>query len=550
MSGGHLGVSILFLLAACSGPQVIEAPPGFPAVDAGWAPLLPQIPASADIIVVAELGAETQRSLTEGIAGVGPGVGWADRISETLSDILGVDLDGSQAFEHLGLRPGGGIAAFRQGVSWVAILDLAEPDAAISVVNDLSERNPDWVIRWSEDDDGRRFSVAPVGADDPFLHGLVSDSQAILVHTPPVHQTTEVADSVIEQVWNKSWPESGYHAVSLIEAIGDLGDTPLLAVAQTATLLAVAGPMADANYSNVGRCGEIEAAVSRAIPRVAYGFRRLPSDVGHGPRDERRILLSVASEHQALAGSLLRPSVFDPDVIEQGAVLGGFAHLGTTALAEAFAQFADATDCAGLAGALGWLGRAGEVIAADPEIRSALSGEVMFSLFDLRMSAGVPFIDAFALFGSNQPDELWALLQRVLEGELGFNGTPDEIASLPTIQYRVALLYRLGIYLGPAAVGLSIGRVDAGWLSQVMTRQEIASQSFLHVSVDGPRLLAMMGQILDLAVGGDDEMAAAQDAMYGDTLGILETVRRYSLTGDLRDGAVRFESVLEAVAVE
>ena len=537
----HLALFLLVgLLAGCSGPTVVDAPPDFPLVTASWEELLTQAPAEARALVVVSLDEFAERNASE-ILSLGV---WQSGLASQLGDVLGVDLDEAGVFRQLGLRFGGGAALFLLEGMWIGVVDLENPALLEAMLRNLEQRNPDLLVSKSEHRLGDLFVVSLFGEEHPSVHALLTDTQ-LIVTFPATDDPLELdLDDVLLDIGSGDWPQNARYNPFVQEALAHFGgDAWGLGFAETSPVLDFGGEEVTV-VGDDDACLLAEEAIATVVPYVLLAITHDERTV-EGELQEtkhQRFHFAIAAERQSDAQSLLRPSPVNPAQLRGGVIAAGFLNVDTDALMTLFSHQAPARVCDGPASALGWVGYVAQYLKSTPE---PLSGFVLGALFDVRTTGGVPFIDAYVEVGSAQPAALSAVLQRALEEQLGAAGTPDSALGMPIIRYRVGLLYRLTLYHGASALGLSLGRVDEGWLETAMDITTTRSDSFLHLIVNGSRLLELMDVAMGFAGMGleDPDVLAAQEALFADERTELEALIDFVLSATYRNGFVRFDSV-------
>ena len=531
---------VALLLLGCSGPTLVDAPPEFPPISAGWGAILGQAPADADVLVVASLDQLAAQDVSEVLSAAA----WAKEWSTQLGDILGVDLSHYGVFHQLGLRLGGGAGVFLYDSAWVGVADLENRSLLEVLIEDIDLRNPDLVVDRSEHELGDLFTVTAFGDGDPASWILLTDAQVIVTLPGSTTPRAEDAYETLASVALGGWPQNARYNPLVLEALAHFGvDAWALGYAETGpTLNLLAGEASSADEDAL--CAASSDAIVAAVPYVLLGINRETADLRPevGESRRQRFHLAVAEEYQQAAHGLLRPSPVDPVDLREGVIAAGFLHVDAEALSTGFPQWAPARTCPDPISTLGWIGYVAQYLKSTPE---PLSGFALGALFDLRTTGGVPFIDAYVELSSVQPTTLSVLLQSALEDQLGATGTPDTWASIPVIRYRVGLLYRLTLYHGAHALGLSLGRVDERWFETVMDLSQTRSDEFLHLVINGPRLVELFEMAMGFAgVAADDpDAVATQEALFAEERAELEELIELTVSATYRNGFVRVDSV-------
>jgi hypothetical protein len=530
----------------------VAPPPNIPAITADWARLVDQIPVSVSGVLLASFDDVLLTDLDRGLASMGQVIDAA-----ALTDALGVSLLADGALDALGFRARGAFAVFLYQDSFVALLDVGDPAPLRALLEALPDRNPDLPMRWREVAGLEVLTVAVPGEQGPTerLHVMLADGQLRVLYDSATTPAVWVADELLETLDERDLSENllyNHRFVESLEAFG--GDSWALFFLELPRLFAIyprifgesALPWAMGDPPAQPRCEQVETRLGEVVPYVLGSIQRdvQPTDNGPVERESQTLLFRIAATERAVAEQLLRPTSVDVQALERTAIMSGFLSVNLATLMDQFGDVADAASCPNFAVFPGLLGSTVGLLADYPELQEDLDGELAGALFDVRNSGGVPFMDVFVLIGSPTSAALAGLFGDALESQLGAYGTPELVAGVQAVRYRVALLYQLTLFEGERGLGVGLGRVDDSWAERLLSTDSPGKNAFVGFFLDGPRLADLYQTVSDILLMGaedDAEMTAIQREMTESAIEEFRHLLLQRISGYYEDGFVRFD---------
>lgn len=521
------------LWVACAGaPAVLPPPEDLAPLEASWAPLTRQIPASASAVYLLAFDERTRAELG---AAFGALEAYED-VSTPIEDTLGIDLAQASAFDELGLRLGGGMALYLDGAFLVAVLDLADPSMALERIEAFEARNPDLEAGWREGEAGEVFTVdlpAPgtAGSTGPRAHVAIEGDQLVAILDLGPVPSPEGADARLAAIFARSITEPVYLHPGFRDAVADFGGASwVLGYVDTAPVLGRIEQLMGVSTTGAA-CQALRAEVTESFPALTFAVQHGPA-LGQAEVTEvtSRTHLRLSPSAAADAAALLHPAPVDLSVFHAESI-GSFV-LGAelAAAVELLADPAAPDDCTGAAGLVATVRRAAADLRGQSELLAAFDGTVGGALFDLRSNGGITFADLFLVAGSADPVSLATMISAALEDATGAQGAIESSGELTAIRYRVALIYQLTLYRAASAVGVSLGRVPQEWLTAAMQVAERPTGPFFSLHADGQRAYQAMTLLLDAITALADEAAAeAQRAMFAGAIEELADLVAYTV---------------------
>lgn len=519
-------VVLLAVISACGGAQNIPRPTNFPVVASGWSGVLANTPVSAEAALFANIDDSLVEQLIELLENPIQPARWI----ETVEDAAGVDFHEPGVLSRLGFDGNGGLGVFQQHGDRVAVFDLIATDELENLLEQLPTRNPDLTLSSIDSDWGDLFAITSLASDEPSLYLLLGDSQAAVLQPGGLNDPVDT----IEQVIAMSWEENAMFNDRVVEAITSFGgDSSAIGYAETDDVLHT---FATENT----RCNEARSVIAQSLPYVLFGHEtgQARDDI---TSERTRVHMALSSEAVERASRLLRATPISPEHLSARTIVAGFLNLDSEAFVSTFQDWANVRGCGGPVSGLGWLGFGAQAAAEVEGLTTQINGLLAWAFFDFRVTSSIPFADVYVHLGSRQAASAVAFLQRALEEEVGAAGTPGELAGFSSIQYRIALLYRLTLLQAPAAVGIALGRVDENWLTNLLGTEGTQSEAFFLMRVDAPRLADAIGIAIESGLAGQEQAIDPQDV--GSELDRLRAIQGWEVTGTLRDGFIRFQRV-------
>jgi len=495
-------------------------------VAGNWEGVLANTPASAEAALFANIDDSLVGELIDLLENPIQPARWIG----TVEDAIGVDLHEPGALARLGFDTNGGLAVFQHQGNRIAVFDLITTEQLEDLLEQLSTRNPDLSVTVLDSDEGDLYAISSLASAEPGLYALVSDDQVAVL------QPGGLADPVetIDQVAAMAWEENAMFNGRVVEAIASFGgDASSIGYAQTADVI-------DPYGIEDTRCNEGRSLIASSLPYVLFGHEKAGARADDAV-ERTRVHFALSNQAAETAARLLRSTPIAPEHLSASAIIAGFINLDAEAFATTFRDWANVRACGGPVSTLGWLGFGAEAASEVDGLTSHISGLLAWAFFDFRVTSSIPFADVYLHLGSRQAAAALAFLQQALEDEVGAAGTPGELAGFSSIQYRIALLYRLTLLQAPAAVGVALGRVDENWLTNLLATEGTQSEAFFLLHVDGPRLAETIGTMLESGLAGEEQAIDQQE--INSRLEQLRSIQGWELTGTLRDGFIRLQRV-------
>jgi hypothetical protein len=540
------------VVGACAGaPAVLPPPEDLAPLEATWAPLTRQVPASASAVYLLAFDERTRAELG---AAFGALEAYQD-VSEPIEDALGIDLAQASAFDDLGLRLGGGMALYLDGAFLVVVLDLADTSLALARIEAFEARNPDLEAGWREGEAGDVFTVdlpAPgtAGTAGPRAHvALAGDQLVAMLDLGPV-PSPEGADARLAAIFGRSITEPVYLNPGFRDAVADFGGASwVLGYVDTAPVLGRIEQLMGVSTTGAA-CQALRSEVLASFPALTFAVQHGPA-VGRSGVTEvsSRTNLRLSPAAAADAATLLHPVPVDLGVFHTESIGSFVLGMELGAAVELLADGGAPDDCEGAAGLVAAARRGANDLRGQSELLGAFDGTLGAALFDLRANGGITFADLFVVAGSADPVSLATMISAALEDATGAQGAIETSGDLTAIRYRVALIYQLTLYRAVAAVGVSLGRVPQEWLTTVMQVAEREAGPFFSLHADGERAYQAMTLLLDTITAlADESTAEAQRAMFAGAVEELADLVSYSV--ELRLAGDRIEYVTSELREE
>ncbi|MBN1945256.1 MAG: hypothetical protein JW797_06235 [Bradymonadales bacterium] len=550
---GRLVAFLLLGLLGCGASYQRVIPPDFPEMQGGWVGLTQQVPSSARVVLLSTI----EGSFCDALSSVLLDLHRISDLCALTGDALGVDLDEPASVEQLGLLLGGGIALFLYQDMWVGVVDLVDADSMRTALRRAQQRNPDLQMSWRRVGGDAVLRIATeVGVTaPPRVNAMLTDRQLIVLVDLAAVPAVSLTDAVLEHTRDGSWGENVLFHPVFWEAIQTVGGDPQALHYFEGSALFTSHPWDRAPSTAATwfgapppaeRCREVASLISEGVP---HGFgvlrRSLESgEQGSGQREFQQLTLRLDEDSLPRVAALFPPVTIEHELLEREATASAFLQVQPGELTRQLRGWGDVAGCPGPVSILGMLGRIAAMAARYPELLEVLDGLVGAVLVELRSLSRIPYPDLLLVLGTQDPARLSGLISSALESELGVAGSAQSVSGLPAVQYRVALLYRLTLYQGISALGVSLGRVSTDWVASVLSRTETPGDAFFGFFLDGQRLRGAISAMADIAAGDvpDPELAEGQRMVLDRLLGDLSDLAWMRVVARLRDGAILLES--------
>lgn len=516
------------LTAACGGTQSTDRSPS------SWSYAHEAIPEAAAWAVWVDLDAtddDLQGLLQHGVGGP-QGV-----LLNAIMDRLGLDPTDPDSVGRTGVDLGGDLAAFSTRLQPVVVVRLSDPSAFRSRLDEVVERNPDFVRT-----DVRHGGLTFANFEDTttqFSFDVAVDGNWAIARLTPTETVAGVDDATLaDLVRGRTGPAflDGVVGAELLSRIPPGANLrsfvhmPTTAFADGLQAILHNGDTLAALASQAGirllaptyPSPEVQQQCLDAQERIVTTLPGLASLAWADPNDGR------VSHHEAIlrmspAGVERFAAIFDTVPNLEG-LSGNPPFAAAVALAfdpllRAIRGDASLRQCPDLASIAGWLTYYRDVRAAPlTRLRRQFDGRGAIALFDFQMAGFLPMPTLAVATSSTDGTALMRQLAQLLERS-GASGTPDETAATTTFRFRL-LAYQFLLTQRAQDVGFAVGSVERSTLQRMLGEER--SSPFLSVDVDPTRLAALLRPVLqqlqETATLGSAEVALLRsmlDAMDG-----------------------------------